>query len=116
MEEIGVEIGSMKCLLHEDSNPLNVPQPRPLPSRSMNVPYNAVGDDAFPFTTYLMRSFPVSSLTSEQRIFNYRLSRMKRISENVPGIMAQKWRPLLRNVLVYTRESNHHSTSNYDTS
>ena len=53
-------------MLADDSNTLNVPQPRPLPSRSMNVPYNAVSDDAIPLTTYLMKPFPMSSLTSEQ--------------------------------------------------
>lgn len=46
-----------------------------------------------------MKPFPMSSLTPEQRIFNYRLSRIRRISENVLGIMAQKWR-VLRNVML----------------
>ena len=86
-------------MLADNSNPLNIPQSRPLPGRSINVPYVAVGDDAFPLTTYLLKPFPMSSLTSEQRIFNYRLSRMRRISENVLGIMAQKWR-VLRNAML----------------
>ena len=77
-------------MLADDSNPLNIPPPRP---------HVAVGDDAFLLTTYVMKPFPMSSLTPEQRIFNYRLSRIRRISENVLGIMAQKWQ-VLRNVML----------------
>ena len=77
----------------------HIPQSRPLPGRSINVPYIAVGDDAFPLTTHLLKPFPMSALTSEQRIFNYRLSRIRGISENVLGIMAQKWQ-VLRNAML----------------
>ena len=49
---------------------------------------------------YLLKPFPASSLSAEQRIFNHRLSRMQRISENVLGIMAQKWRVLRNTILV----------------
>lgn len=87
-----------RSLLEDPQNPLNIPEPRPLPGRTLPVPFVAVGDDAFSLTTYLLKPYPESSLKTEQRIFNYRLSRMRRISENVLGIMAQKWQ-VLRNVI-----------------
>ena len=87
-------------MIADETNPLNIPSPRPLPGRTTSVPYVAVGDDAFPLTMYLLKPFPASSLSAEQRIFNHRLSRMRRISENVLGIMAQKWRVLRNTILV----------------
>ena len=45
-----------------------------------------VADDAFPLGRYCMKLFPQSILSDRNRIFNYRLSRMRRISENVFGI------------------------------
>jgi hypothetical protein len=40
-----------------------------------------VGDDAFPLKTYLLNSYSHRSLTYKQKIFNYRLSRERRIVE-----------------------------------
>lgn len=53
-------------MIADETNPLNIPPPRPLPNRTMCVPYVAVGDDAFPLTMYLLKPFPMSSLTVEQ--------------------------------------------------
>ena len=88
-----------RALLTDMGNPLNIPDAQPLPGSNQPVPYVAVGDDAFALTTSMLKPYPLSSLTTEQRIFNYRLSRMRRISENVLGIMAQKFR-VLRNVML----------------
>lgn len=41
-----------------------------------------------------MKPYPQSGLTNERRIYNYRLSRNRRISENAFGIMANRWRIL----------------------
>jgi len=50
------------------------------------------GDDTFALTDYLLKPYPQSKMTVEERIFNYRLSRMRRISENGFGILVRRWR------------------------
>ena len=42
-----------------------------------------------------MKPYSISFMSKEQRIFNYRLSRGRRVSENAFGIMAQRWGILL---------------------
>jgi len=44
--------------------------------------YCLVGDDAFPLKTYLIKPYNSVPLTKEEKIFNYRLSRARRIVEN----------------------------------
>ena len=58
----------------------------------MPVPYVLTGDDAFGLTDYLLKPYPQSKVIVEERIFNYRLSRMRRISENGFGILISRWR------------------------
>jgi len=57
--------------------------------------YCLVGDDAFPFKTYLIKpynSVPLVQVTSrkEEKIFNYRLSRARRVVENTFGILVSR--------------------------
>ena len=52
------------------------------------VPYTIVGDDAFPLRPYIMKPYGKRALTVEERIFNYRLSRTRRIVENGFGKLA----------------------------
>ena len=57
-----------------------------------NVPYVFLGDDAFALKEFLMKPFPQQGLNEERRIYNYRHSRARRISENLFGILANRWR------------------------
>ncbi|RLU22295.1 hypothetical protein DMN91_004573 [Ooceraea biroi] len=54
----------------------------------------------FPLTDYMMQPYTAKSgMTLEKRIYNYRLSRVRRTVENVFGIMASQWRLLRRPIL-----------------
>lgn len=51
-----------------------------------------VGDDAFCLTPYCLKPFAHRGLTVEERVFNYRLSRARRVAENAFGILASRFR------------------------
>nr|XP_054930770.1 uncharacterized protein LOC129386678 [Dermacentor andersoni]XP_054930771.1 uncharacterized protein LOC129386678 [Dermacentor andersoni] len=76
---------------------LGLPPPRPVGSEGL-LPYFLVGDEAFLLKKYMMRPYPRRTLhedsreTPKRRVFNYRLSRARRVIENAFGILAQQWR------------------------
>lgn len=75
-----------------EDNSLHIPGPGPLPGSNEVTPHVIVADDAFPLKTYIQKPYSRKGLTQEQRIFNYRLSRARRVSENVFGIFANRFR------------------------
>ncbi|KAL8569159.1 hypothetical protein ACOMHN_020286 [Nucella lapillus] len=96
---------SLAECMEDKENRLGIPAPKPLPGRVDPVPYVIVGDDAFGLKPYMMKPYPFkSTLTSsgaatdpaeierrKQRLFDYRLSRARRLSENVFGILVAKF-------------------------
>lgn len=51
-----------------------------------------VADDAFGLTSYMLKPYSHRGLSVEEKIFNYRLSRARRVAENAFGILASRFR------------------------
>ncbi|XP_018366185.1 PREDICTED: uncharacterized protein LOC108763236 [Trachymyrmex cornetzi] len=78
-----------------ENNIISIPQARPIPNTNIILPFCMVGDEDFPLKTYLMRPYAKQNLLgNEQKVFNYRLSRARRIVENAFGILTSRWRIL----------------------
>ena len=72
-----------------ESGSLGLPFPDPLPHADyQDVPYFFVGDDAFALRETMMKPYSKRNLNDDERIFNYRLSRARRVVENAFGILA----------------------------
>ena len=81
------------------SDELNLPDPMELQNpvwnftgESMSTPFVIVGDEAFPLNKHLMKQYAKIELDDSKRIFNYRLLRFRRCSENAFGIIAAQFR------------------------
>lgn len=76
------------------NNELHFPKASPLPNSTdeKHVSYVIVADDAFTLSKYIMKPFSNSTLDKEERVFNYRLSRARRVVENAFGILASRFR------------------------
>ena len=56
------------------------------------APHVFLGDDAFALKKFMMKPFPQQVLDAPKRVYNYRHSRARRISENLFGILANRWK------------------------
>ena len=80
-------------------NKLNLPDPCRLPltendesePHSSSVLFVFVADDAFKLMSYCMKLYRRKNMTDAQRIFNYRLSRKRTVTENVFSILVNRF-------------------------
>ncbi|CAH1995223.1 unnamed protein product [Acanthoscelides obtectus] len=84
-----------------ENNGLHCPSDEPLPGRNIPIPDLFVDDDAFGLCKQIMKPYPgLHEKGSKERTFNYRLSRARRVVENVFGIMASTFRVLRKPMLL----------------
>jgi len=88
---------------HLINNTFNLPLPKSIVENGPQLPFVLVGDEAFALTPFMMRPYPrANNLNLEQKVFNYRFSRARRIVECAFGIFTARWRifrrPLSTNI------------------
>lgn len=75
-------------------NFFDIPPPKNLPNSDIVLPHVVFGDEAFLLMTNLMKPYPRSqSLVDRTKVvYNYRLSRARRIVENAFGVSTHRFR------------------------
>ena len=79
-----------------ENNTLNLQKPTPPSGDLDDITFVCVEDNAFPLST----PYPQKDFRCDKRIFNYRLSRARRISENAFSILANRWRVFRKSFLL----------------
>ncbi|XP_051156735.1 uncharacterized protein LOC127278859 [Leptopilina boulardi] len=78
---------------------LFIPPPKALGNDGPVAPYIFVGDEAFTGFNRVLIPYPRrDNLNNKMKVFNYRLSRARRIVECAFGILATRWRIFLRKI------------------
>ena len=81
-----------RAALRQYKSSLKNPDPKKLTNSSSTTPYVFLGNDAFALKTCLMKPYSQKGLTVEKRIYNYKHGRARGISENLFGIICNRWR------------------------
>ena len=78
------------------SEQFNVPQPAALPGTDTLTPHYLIGDDAFGLDVYMMKPYYRTHIRGDRdkAIFNYRICRARRVTENCFGLLSQVFRIL----------------------
>lgn len=76
------------------SGDFNFPGDEKLPGTNNSTPFVVVGDGAFRLHRHIMKPYSRSSAKQDRAktIFNYRLSRCRRVTENAFGLLSQVFR------------------------
>ncbi|XP_029348538.1 protein ALP1-like [Acyrthosiphon pisum] len=84
-----------------EKNQLMLPLDTPLSTKNELVPYVFVGDNAFALGTHMMKPYSgVFEKGNKKRVYNYRLSRARRVVENVFGILSSVFRVFRKLILL----------------
>ncbi|CAI6358932.1 unnamed protein product [Macrosiphum euphorbiae] len=59
-----------------------------------NLNFSFLADDAFALHNHVLKPYPGSGVTHEERIFNYRLARGRNVVENAFGLLTSRFRVL----------------------
>ena len=74
---------------------MSLPSPKNLPNENIKLPYFFIGDAAFSLKKNFITPYSrLNEYSVSQRVFNYRLSRARRIIESAFGILTSKWKIL----------------------
>ncbi|XP_041351114.1 putative nuclease HARBI1 [Gigantopelta aegis] len=79
---------------------IGIPDADPLPHDDVDTPFYIIADDAFAMRTWMMKPFGRRGLDHDELVFNYRLSRARRVVENAFGLLANRFRCLLSTLQV----------------
>ncbi|CAB4040889.1 Hypothetical predicted protein, partial [Paramuricea clavata] len=90
---------SLKKALYTKTLRLEAPQN--IEGITTKICYHIVGDDAFPLRKDIMKPYPHRSLDKPKKIFNYTLSRARRVGENAFGILANRFRVFLTTIKLH---------------
>uniref|UniRef100_A0A915EJA4 C2H2-type domain-containing protein n=1 Tax=Ditylenchus dipsaci TaxID=166011 RepID=A0A915EJA4_9BILA len=98
--------GDFKKAIENGSLHLPADSPLPFGDRS-SLPFFFVGDGAFPLSRRMMKPFPGQRLSHHKQIYNYRISRARRLIENFFGILACSYRVLLKTLETGISNTDH---------
>jgi len=73
-------------------NTLNIPDDRPLPGRTMPIPFELLADDAFPASVRILKPISRQNLSRMEMTYNSLISRGRGVIDNAFGIASARRR------------------------